>query len=96
MTLTLDLTPEEETHLQALAAYQGMDLTKFARLRLGLMKANGEAVPPQELFDASDPDILPYKPQKGKRIMGLHQGQAWMSDDFDAPMTDEFTEGKLF
>ena len=95
MTLTLDLTPEEETRLQALAANWGMDLTKFARLQLGLTRANGEDVPPQELSDDSDPDILPYKPMKGERIEGLHRGQAWMSDDFDAPMTDEFTEGKL-
>lgn len=95
MTLTLELTPEEETRLQALAANWGMDLTKFARLQLGLTRANSADVPPQELADETDPDILPYKPMKGKRILGLHQGQAWMSDDFDAPLTDEFTEGKL-
>ena len=39
--------------------------------------------------------IEPIEAEKEGRIMGLHRGQAWMSDDFDAPMTDEFTEGKL-
>ena len=39
--------------------------------------------------------IVPVEPVKKKRILGLHEGQGWMSDDFDAPMTEEFTEGKL-
>ena len=25
-----------------------------------------------------------------ERILGLHEGQGWMSDDFDAPLPDEF------
>lgn len=29
---------------------------------------------------------VPAKP----RIAGLHQGQGWSSDDFDAPLPDEF------
>jgi len=39
--------------------------------------------------------IVPVEPAKKKRILGLHKGQGWMRDDFDAPMTEEFTEGKL-
>ena len=32
---------------------------------------------------------------KKKRIMGLHAGGGiWMSDDFDAPLPDEFWLGK--
>jgi hypothetical protein len=27
------------------------------------------------------------------RILGLHEGQGWMSEDFDAPLPDEFWFG---
>jgi antitoxin (DNA-binding transcriptional repressor) of toxin-antitoxin stability system len=33
-------------------------------------------------------------PQQGKRIAGLNRGQIWMSDDFDAPLSDEFWLGE--
>ncbi len=39
--------------------------------------------------------LVPIEAQAGERIAGLHLGQAWMSDDFDAPLTEEFREGKL-
>ena len=29
------------------------------------------------------------------RILGLHEGQGWMSDDFDAPLPDEFWGGRV-
>ena len=32
-------------------------------------------------------------PEKGKRIPGLHPGSIWMSEDFDAPLPDEFWVG---
>ncbi len=28
------------------------------------------------------------------RVLGLHRGQIWMSDDFDAPLPDEFWLGE--
>jgi len=31
---------------------------------------------------------------KGKRILGLHAGKMEMSEDFDAPLRDEFWLGK--
>ena len=36
------------------------------------------------------------KQQRSKkpRIMDLHKGQFWMSDDFDDPLPDEFWLGK--
>ena len=34
--------------------------------------------------------------QKKKRIAGLHQGQGWISDDFDAELGDEFWFGEDF
>lgn len=30
-----------------------------------------------------------------KRILGLHEGQGWMSDDFNAPLPDEFWGGRI-
>ena len=32
--------------------------------------------------------------KKGKRVAGLNRGSAWVSDDFDAPLPDEFWLGK--
>jgi hypothetical protein len=31
---------------------------------------------------------------KPPRVFGLHAGQVWMSDDFDAPLPDEFWLGE--
>jgi antitoxin (DNA-binding transcriptional repressor) of toxin-antitoxin stability system len=33
-------------------------------------------------------------PKKGKRVGGLNRGTAWVSDDFDAPLPDEFWLGE--
>ena len=33
-------------------------------------------------------------PKKKKRVLGLHPGSMQMSDDFDAPLPDEFWFGK--
>ena len=30
----------------------------------------------------------------GKRIPGLHMGEVWMSEDFNAPLPDDFWTGK--
>lgn len=29
-----------------------------------------------------------------RRVAGLHRGKIWMSDDFDAPLPDEFWTGE--
>ncbi len=39
--------------------------------------------------------IVPVEPMTTKRIMGLHEGQTWMSDDFDAPLPEDFWGGKI-
>ena len=39
--------------------------------------------------------IVPVAPVRKKRIAGLHEGETWMSDDFDAPLPDEFWGGKI-
>jgi antitoxin (DNA-binding transcriptional repressor) of toxin-antitoxin stability system len=33
-------------------------------------------------------------PKKGKRVAGLNRGKIRMSDDFDAPLPDEFWLGE--
>ncbi len=40
-----------------------------------------------ELADSSPSPQRPF-------IFGLHQGQVWMSDDFDEPLPDSFWLGK--
>lgn len=42
MTLTIDLTPEEEARLQVLAQREGIDLARYARQRLGLAMPSAE------------------------------------------------------
>jgi hypothetical protein len=35
-----------------------------------------------------------YSPKKQPRVLGLHQGKGWISEDFDKPLSDEFWLGK--
>lgn len=37
--------------------------------------------------------LEPIAPPKKKRIAGLNRGMIWTSDDFDAPLPDEFWLG---
>lgn len=37
--------------------------------------------------------IVPTLPEHQQRVAGLHQGAAWMSEDFDQPLPDEFWIG---
>jgi antitoxin (DNA-binding transcriptional repressor) of toxin-antitoxin stability system len=42
--------------------------------------------------------LLPAAAQRDTttpRLAGLHEGQGWMSDDFDAPLPDEFRDGRV-
>lgn len=36
----------------------------------------------------------PKNGEKKKRIFGMHEGQGWISDDFTAPLPDEFWLGE--
>jgi prevent-host-death family protein len=38
--------------------------------------------------------LVPADPSDGPRIAGLNEGEAWISDDFDAELPDEFWLGK--
>jgi antitoxin (DNA-binding transcriptional repressor) of toxin-antitoxin stability system len=37
--------------------------------------------------------LVPIPSTGRKRVMGLHRGVAWMSEDFDEPLPDEFWLG---
>jgi antitoxin (DNA-binding transcriptional repressor) of toxin-antitoxin stability system len=37
--------------------------------------------------------LVPIPSPGRERVMGLHRGAAWMSDDFDEPLPDEFWLG---
>jgi hypothetical protein len=43
------------------------------------------------LAQPQEENINPTPPQ---RVLGLHQGMGWMSDDFDSPLPDEFWLGE--
>ena len=38
--------------------------------------------------------LVPIATTGRKRVMGLHRGTAWMSEDFDEPLPDEFWLGE--
>ncbi|MEZ4707480.1 MAG: hypothetical protein R3A44_09755 [Caldilineaceae bacterium] len=38
--------------------------------------------------------LAPIMTQSQKRIAGLHKGMGWMSDDFDAPLPEDFWLGE--
>ena len=38
--------------------------------------------------------IVPAEFPQSTRIAGLHAGQIWASDDFDAPLPDDFWTGE--
>ena len=38
--------------------------------------------------------VLPMVAQETARVPGLHAGAIWTSDDFDAPLPDEFWTGQ--
>lgn len=78
MTVMLELTPDLEEKLREKAAQQGQEAEKLLQDMVRQMLSTEEI--------ASSP--LP------KRIAGLNRGQVvWISDDFDAPLPDEFWLG---
>lgn len=42
----------------------------------------------------SKTDLEPIQSQQSPRIAGLHLGNAWISDDFNEPLSDEFWLGQ--
>ncbi len=63
---------------------------------LELAKAGNEVI----IAEGSTPvarltAIAPASVQRQPRVAGLHQGAAWVSEDFDQPLPDEFWMGNL-
>lgn len=38
--------------------------------------------------------VVVRAPSRGPRVFGQHQGKAWSSDDFDAPLPRDFWSGQ--
>ena len=59
---------------------------------LAIVENNGEIVIAQNGKPLAR--LEPVTPKKKKRIAGLNRGMIWTSEDFDAPLPDEFWLGK--
>ncbi len=64
---------------------------EFAQ-RLDELMSLAEAGSEVLVQDGSTPRVrlLPGRPPVTQRVLGLHQGQGWMADDFDAPLPPEY------
>ncbi|MBI3851134.1 MAG: type II toxin-antitoxin system Phd/YefM family antitoxin [Verrucomicrobia bacterium] len=76
-------------------------------MTLSVTEAQGKLAQLLELAQAGH-EVIIQDPQKGKarlvpvvapaklgpRIFGLHEGEIWMSDDFNAPLPDSFWLGE--
>ncbi len=78
MTVTLELPPDLEEKLRAEAAQSGQDAEALLQQKVRQMLST-TPVPPV----AASP-----------RVAGLNRGQIWVSEDFDAPLPDEFWLGQ--
>ncbi len=78
MTMTIDLTPDQEERLRREAAER--DLPAEALFR--------------ELMSQTLTGIGQLPPKPKARVLGLHEGQIWVADDFDAPLPDVFWMGE--
>lgn len=79
MTVMLELTPDQEEKLREKAAQQGQKAEKLLQDMVRQMLSSEE---------------IAFSPLP-KRIVGLNRGQVlWISDDFDAPLPDEFWLGQ--
>ncbi len=79
MTVLLDLTTEQEETLRQAALQRGLDTERLLR----------------EVMDTALTQLgQTASAQPTRRIAGLHAGQTWVSDDFDAPLPDSFWLGE--
>lgn len=77
------LTPEELQYLQAIIAQAEYELTQNAKLK-GVLQHFAYLV--KEAAQAQQ--------EKRPRILGMHPGAIWISDDFTDPLPDEFWFGE--
>jgi hypothetical protein len=78
MTVMLELPPDLEERLRAEAAEAGQDAEALLQQKVRQMLSAAPAT-----LDAAPP-----------RVAGLNRGQIWVSEDFDAPLPDEFWLGE--
>ena len=78
MTVMLELPPDLEERLRAEASETGQDAETLLQQKVRQMLS----VPPPA-SEAAPP-----------RVAGLNRGQIWVSEDFDAPLPDEFWLGQ--
>lgn len=77
MTVTLALDPEQEHRLRQEAQARGLDTDSLV----------------YELVDGALERLGPVREAIPARVLGLHAGHTWVSDDFDAPLPDGFWIG---
>lgn len=78
MTVMLELPPDLEEKLRAEAAQTGQDAGALLQQKVRQMLSGAPIAP-----TAASP-----------RIAGLNRGRIWVSEDFDAPLPDEFWLGE--
>lgn len=78
MAVTLALDSEQEQQLRRAARVRGTDADTLL-----------QQVVREALARLAPPEAVPPP----RRVLGLHAGQIWVSDDFDAPLPDEFWTG---
>jgi hypothetical protein len=47
----------------------------------------------QQMLDGLVTSVEPEAAVRPVRVLGLHAGQTWIGDDFDAPLPDSFWTG---
>ena len=80
MTVIVELPPEIAWSLTRKAAQEGRDITGYLQQ---LAARDAQTAPP----DYPSSQAAPRRP-------GLHAGQYWIAEDFDAPLPDSFWLGK--
>ena len=101
---SLVLKLPEELLERAHAAHIDLRRALIQTIERELNLANGQALPVTER-PVPSPQAIETEIQRsldkmaagevGTRILGLHAGKTWVSDDFDDPLPDEFW-GDLF
>jgi len=78
MTVMLELPPDLEERLRAEAAQTGQEAEALLQQKV------------RQLLSTTPPTLETAPP----RVAGLNRGQIWVSEDFDAPLPDEFWLGQ--
>ena len=68
-----------------------VELAKF--IEFLQFKTQSNALTP-EASNQLKPETHPADEPLSPRVLGLHQGQGWISEDFNAPLPDEFWLGE--